>query len=104
MVRIVILALFSVILIFNVTCEPCSQDSDCHLASCSWGSHVVCVRGICTCVEFCSNEDATCQGRLQCVQNAQQHGCPCDETWHCIDNHCACGYPNINSTHVTYIK
>ncbi|KAK6182585.1 hypothetical protein SNE40_010236 [Patella caerulea] len=95
MVRIVFLALFAVTLIINVACEPCSQDSDCQLESCSWGTHVVCVRGVCTCVEFCSNQGATCHdgGRLECVKNADQNGCPCDDAWHCIDNHCACGFP-----------
>ncbi|KAK6182315.1 hypothetical protein SNE40_010027 [Patella caerulea] len=72
--------------------ESCQNTNDCISTSCN-SATLRCYHNICTCVTRCPNGVATCGTRDHCIQQAHQHNCNCQTDYHCIDNHCHCGYP-----------
>ncbi|KAK6182313.1 hypothetical protein SNE40_010025 [Patella caerulea] len=76
-----------------VASEDCQNTNDCRVTTCS-GAVIRCIQNICTCVTRCPDGIATCRNRENCIEDANQHNCNCRDEYHCIDNHCYCGYPN----------
>ncbi|XP_041354548.1 uncharacterized protein LOC121372320 [Gigantopelta aegis] len=107
-------ALFFVLAVVSVWGEECSLGgsihdwrNECSHERChhSHGAVIGCVstphsasgKGICTCVTRCDDDVSRCHVKNDCIRSALLNRCgQCqqgDHDYHCIDNHCHCGFP-----------